>query len=149
VKARAYRDDAGARSAGVALRLALSTMLRLLAPFLVYVTEEVWSWWREGSIHRAPWPSRSELPGGETPYVIYGIAADVLAEVRKAKSEQKRSLATPVTRAFVRDDAVRIEALELVRSDVAEAGKIAALETEAGPELLVKVELEPEAPVDA
>ncbi|HVJ95403.1 MAG TPA: valine--tRNA ligase [Acidimicrobiia bacterium] len=149
VKARAYRDDDGARSAGVALRLALSAMLRLLAPFLVYVTEEVWSWWRDGSIHRAQWPSRSELPTAHADQQIYKVAAEVLAEIRKAKSEQKRSLATPVLRAVVADTHERLAALDPAQADVAEAGKIAALETEAGQELLVKVELEPEAPVGA
>jgi valyl-tRNA synthetase len=144
VKGRAYRDDADARSAGVALRLALSALLRLFAPFLVYVTEEVWSWWQDGSVHRAAWPARNELPVVSADRQIYTVAADVLAEVRKAKSEQKRSLATPVTRAVVRDTAERLAALGSAQRDVSEAGKIATLETETGPELLVKVELESE-----
>ena len=133
VKNRAYgaHGPAAAGSAVAALRLALSVQLRLLAPFLPYVTEEVWSWWRAGSIHHAAWPSGDELRDGAAggdPAVLE-VAADVLGEVRKAKTLAKQSLRAEVARALVRDVPERLAALARVAEDVRQAGNVTALET--------------------
>ncbi|MCZ7534570.1 MAG: valine--tRNA ligase [Acidimicrobiia bacterium] len=145
VKSRAYAGagDAGFTSAAVTLRTALSVLLRLFAPHVPFVTEEAWSWWREGSIHRARWPEASELAlaGPEADPLVYEVASEVLGAVRKEKSAQKRSLATPATRVLVRDTAERLAALAAAERDVCAAGKILSLECVADTELSVTVEL--------
>jgi valyl-tRNA synthetase len=97
VKARRYGDltPAGAASANSAMLVALSTMLRLFAPFLPFVTEEVWSWWRPGSIHRAAWPTPEEvvapIGGADTAAVdVFAQTQAALAEVRRVKALAKK-----------------------------------------------------------
>ncbi len=130
VKTRAYGDplDPGAASARGALGLALSVVLRLLAPVLPYVTEEVWSWWHatEASVHRAPWPIAAELAGAaDEDTGALDVAAWVLGEVRRAKSDAKQSMRAPVQRLVVRARADRLALLAQVASDVADAGGVA------------------------
>ncbi|HTJ76628.1 MAG TPA: valine--tRNA ligase, partial [Acidimicrobiales bacterium] len=132
VKGRAYggQGEAGAASANRALTLALSTLLRLFAPFLPFVTEEVWSWWKEGSVHRATWPASAELrgpAGNEAQPLVLEVAAAVLGEVRKAKTVAQASMRAEVARAVVRDSAERLAALAGAAHDVRDAGRIAEL----------------------
>jgi valyl-tRNA synthetase len=132
VKQRAYGSHGTAPSASAVagLRTALGTYLRLFAPFLPYVTEEVWSWWPNGSVHRARWPASLELTGiGEGDPAVYEMATTVLGEVRRTKALAKVSLRTPVDRVLVRDTAERLALLRLAEQDVREAGSITELET--------------------
>ncbi len=122
VKGRAY---AGSDSARAALSAALDTLLRLFAPHMPFVTEEVWSWWREGSIHRAPWPVADDLAAfAGDDVAIYPAAAAVLGALRKAKSEAKRSMRTDVTAVVVRGPAELRRALEPAISDVRDGGRV-------------------------
>jgi len=127
VKQRAYGDDDGAASARYTLEVTLSVLQRLLAPFLCFATEEVWSWWHDGSIHRAPWPVAEDIPAAGDPLVAEAAAA-ALAAVRRAKSEQKRSMRWPVERLVVTDTPERLAALRLADVDLKGAGNVADIE---------------------
>ncbi|HUF84589.1 MAG TPA: class I tRNA ligase family protein, partial [Acidimicrobiia bacterium] len=145
VKQRAYGSagDEGAASARRTLELALSTLLRLFAPHLPFVTEEVWSWWQEGSVHLSGWPEVGGLraEAGDGGSLAYAVAAAVLGEIRKAKTVQQRSLRTDVERVVVRDTPERLGALAEVADDVREAGRVRVLDTAEADELAVDVEL--------
>jgi valyl-tRNA synthetase len=135
VKARAYEDAGdGPVSARAALATALSVLLRLLAPFLPFVTEEVWSWWHEGSIHTSPWPTLDELGTGLSPgdTAVLDMAAEVLGAVRRAKTAAKRSMRAEVARLTVTDSAERLALLAAAENDLRQAGGIRAVETVVG-----------------
>jgi len=155
VKNRAYGSagDAGAASAQAALARALDTMLRLLAPFLPFATDEVWSWWRQdssdassGSVHSAAWPTSAALrvDAGDTAPALLAIAGETLTELRRAKSEAKRKLRTAITSATITDTPDRIASLRLVLADVSAAGVASGVELIEGDALAVAAELEPE-----
>lgn len=126
VKNRAYGSDAAAASARAALQLALSTLQRLFAPFLPYVCEEVWSWWHEGSVHRAPWPDATRLDAlcAGTPWAVSEVTAEVLGEIRRAKSEAKVSQRTEVEALTVTDQAHRLDLLRAALDDLRAAGNL-------------------------
>ena len=152
VKSRAYEGDpAGADSARQALRLAISTLLRLFAPFLPFVTEEVWSWWHPGSVHLQAWPNGDDLRGstavdGQPANArIAEVAAQAIAEIRKHKTAARRSLATPVVACTLTDTAERLELLRPALADVAAAARAEKITLSEGDGLAVDIEL---APVD-
>ena len=115
-KTRAYDGDG---SALTALRAALDVVLRLFAPIVPYVTEEVYNSERAEpeSIHRAPWPEPDELPDGKDDG-CFGAAVEVLTQIRRVKSEAKVSLRFPVDRLVVTGRPASLDLLESVIDDV-------------------------------
>ncbi len=144
VKTRSYGDpaDPAAASARAALAQALSVQLRLFAPVLPFVTEEVWSWWNAGSIHRAPWPEAGEFAStAGADETALEVASEVLGAVRRAKTSAKRSMRSGVDRLRVVDTVERIEALVRVADDLRDACGVAELSTEIGTSGSIDVEL--------
>lgn len=135
VKERAYgaSTPAGQASAVLALREAIDVMLRLLAPFLPFATEEVWSWTHEGSIHTAAWPVAT---GGAARGVLPAVSAALIG-IRRAKTDAKASQKTPVVSAVISAPADTLALLEQAADDLKAVGRIESLEFVVGDELAV------------
>jgi len=128
VKERAYSQEGYTSqeigSAVLALREALGVIVRLLAPFLPFATEEVWSWWQEGSVHQAAWPSQDELPDGSAE--LLGAASEALIAIRKSKTDKKLSMKAEISIMVLHGPAV----LSQAQRDLAAVGRIANLNLE-------------------
>ena len=135
VKDRAYGGHGEAEQASVVTTLAttLDALLRLLAPFQPFATEEVWSWWRAGSVHTAAWPGTADEVAALSFAASAGDAevlptvGQVLGGVRKAKSEAKVKQRTEVRSAVVTGPAEWLEKLRGGLADLKAAGNIADL----------------------
>jgi valyl-tRNA synthetase len=140
VKERAYdRADAGQASAALALRTALSTLLRLLAPVLAFAAEEAWSWFEDGSVHTASWPEPQGVDGDRA---VLSAVGEALVGIRRAKTEAKASQKTPVARVVIGGPADAVARLRLAEGDLRAVGRIEAVEYEEQPEIgILSVEL--------
>ena len=111
VKARAYGETligTGQQSALYTIYHCLDAILRLFAPFVPHITEELYShifddkYASLGSVHsRGMWPEYIDYPY-ESVNELSGMAAvDILNLIRKAKSEAGVSIKTPVEKVEV------------------------------------------------
>ena len=142
VKSRRY-GDYGADAAGSAnatLRCALSVVNRLFAPYLPFAAEEVWSWWQSGSVHASRWPDVAEIdrlapPDPAAQRALEG-AIDVLGEIRRVKSIEKRPFKARIDVAQVRWSSEAIRFLKEVEVDLRTAAGVERFEYVDGDERL-------------
>ncbi len=143
VKARSRGEDAAGRASAVAaLRLGLDVLLRLFAPFLPYVTEEIWSWAfatekGQPSIHRAPWPGPADFAGVAPPEHAgsLGVAIQGLAALNKAKADGAVSMGREVEFLRLAAAPATLDELARVAGDVFSAARVAHHEFVADPAL--------------
>ena len=136
-RARDETDPAGQASAIATLRLGLSVCIRLFAPYVPSIADEVWSWvFAEetgvSSVHVADWPTTRELEYVEAPSdpESFSSACDAIASVRKAKSERSIGLGKPLAELRLKADERRLDQLEPVLADVLSAAGAASAELE-------------------
>jgi len=150
VKTRGYlsHTEEGAMSARAALRRALSTLQRLLAPLLPFVTEEVWSWWQSGSVHQSQWPTTTELTqglaSGSNEELLDAICS-AIGVLRRAKTEAKVSQRAVVTEASFVTSINAASAITAGWADIADAGSVEkwSISTADTNEITVNVTLAP------
>ncbi|HYO68219.1 MAG TPA: valine--tRNA ligase [Archangium sp.] len=132
VKARARGESAAgeqARGSAVAsLRLGLDVLLRLFAPVLPFITEEVWSWSfaeesGHKSIHRAPWPNAGLFAGIGKPAHpgSFAIAEATLQAANKRKSELGAGVGRGFSLLKLAANPATLQSLRLVQEDVLSA----------------------------
>ena len=136
VKTRAYEADGGAStgSARAALASALSVLQRLFAPFLPFTAEEVWSWWKDGSVHVAAWPSDTAT-GNEQLTDADGFLDAVcgtIAAIRRTKTEAKVSQKAAVESVTVTAPEQMVAAVQSAWDDIAAAGSVARADIKVG-----------------
>jgi valyl-tRNA synthetase len=144
VKERAYdASNPEQGSAAAALRIALTVLLRLFAPVLPFATEETWSWFAEGSVHRASWPTTDELPDAGDAGVLTTASAALIG-IRRAKTDAKASQKTEVTSCVIAAPAASRAWLEAASADLKAVGRIHSLDIAEGAEVAVtSIELAP------
>ncbi len=125
VKVRAYSEEVQSKevmSAKYTLKLTLDNLIRLFAPFLPFVTEEVWSWWHSSSVHLENWPEQiADVNGDEG---IFRTAGVVLLEIRKKKTQEKKSLKFPVKSVHVVSNGDFMLKAKMSLSDLQSAGGV-------------------------
>ena len=121
-------DEAATLASGSAvagLRLGLDVLLRLLAPTLPYITEEVWSWAfaeEKGhpSIHKAPWPGEEDfaaIPAPANP-ASFDLAVAAFTAINKCKADNEVSMGREVEALTLAANAATLEAVKPVLDDV-------------------------------
>jgi valyl-tRNA synthetase len=127
VKERTYgkQGEEAANSAKAALGITIHTLLKLFAPFVPFVSEEVWSWWQKGSIHNQIWPKPEEISVNKSIGIEnLELVTKVLAEIRKAKTEKQLSMKAEVLELEIKTKNEEIEIIKKSEKDLIAAGNI-------------------------
>lgn len=130
VKDRAYGSHGEAAQASVRATMAtvLDKLLRLFAPIMPFAADEVWRWWRSGSVHGAAWPQAGDLDAVAGDPTILGSVSEALSGLRRAKSDAKVKQRTEILSGRVTGPATELGHVEAALSDLQAATKARSLD---------------------
>ncbi|MFT4186904.1 MAG: valine--tRNA ligase [Micrococcaceae bacterium] len=124
-RANGNQSEEGKKSAAIALSFAIDGFLRLFAPFMPFTTDEVWSWWRTGSVHAQEWPKADKLADFDK--AEFNTASEAIAELRRAKSEEKIKQRNELTSVTLEVPEARKKSFEKIIEDLKATAKVIKL----------------------
>jgi valyl-tRNA synthetase len=95
-KSRLYGEGEGKKAAAYTLYVAIETLSRLLAPFLPYFTEEIYSHIKKESVHLQPWPEVNESLINADAEARGELIKEMTSVIRRYKAEHGMPLNAPL-----------------------------------------------------
>ncbi len=96
VKWRLYGEGEGKQAAQHTLYITIETLSRLLAPFMPYFSEEVYSHLKQESIHLQAWPEVNESLIDSDAEATGELIKEITGAIRRYKSERGMALNAPL-----------------------------------------------------
>jgi valyl-tRNA synthetase len=147
IKHRTYNSagDESRLAAQKTLYYALLTQLKLFAPIMPFITEEIYQMYfknteGEESIHLTSWPEYDHTVVDDDAENAGDLAVQILAEVRKHKSMKQLSLKAEVRKVTVNCTEEQRKLIEMIEIDLKATGLIQELEFGKSDEFSVAVE---------
>ena len=146
-RARQNEDLEQQTSSVATLRLTLNVMLRLFAPVLPIITDEVWSWVfaKEtgiDSIHSSTWPTKEEILNysfKEEEKKLFLTTCDAIRAFRRSKTQNGFRLGAEVKSISLVGTEKDIKLLELAKNDIVTAARCEILNLELGKEIEARI----------
>ncbi len=120
VKGRAYSQEN--TSAVATLMLSIDLFCLMFAPFLVFITEEVYQmrpWGNDTkSIHAHSYPNADKYKSMGENYDLYTVIVSVVEQARKVKAGQQCSVKTPITSITIVGRESDVKYIQLAQEDL-------------------------------
>jgi valyl-tRNA synthetase len=147
IKHRTYNatDEKSKLAAQKTLYYALLTQLKLFAPIMPFITEEIYQMYfkdfeKEQSIHTSSWPDYTPSLIDEEAEEAGDLAIKIMSEIRKYKSSKQLSLKAEIQKISIICTKEQKERINTILDDLKSTGLLQSVDFEDGQDLAVKIE---------